>query len=203
MDIESYPSEAAARHPWQNSDCRVAVGLAVLLFAMSYFFGSLDKLAVPFLHQHLGAEYYNIGRALADGRGFSDPFAESTGPTAWMPPLFPLLIAALLRSTGSKLVTAQICLFLANVSMVFVGTVIYSIGRRCRRHISALFGVAVYIIWIAVFRYWFFLLTQDIWITSTAVAWLVILVYRRALVGGKDQLSWDFLVDCARPRAPR
>src|SRR5690348_4535505 len=40
-------------------------------------------------HQHLGGEYFNIAQAIVDGRGFADPFGERTGPTAWMPPLFP------------------------------------------------------------------------------------------------------------------
>ena len=31
-------------------------------------------------NHHLGAEYYNIARAMVAGRGFADPFAEQTGP---------------------------------------------------------------------------------------------------------------------------
>jgi len=45
--------------------------------------------------QHLGAEYDSIAKAIRAGRGFSDPFHEPTGPTAWMPPLLPYLMAAL------------------------------------------------------------------------------------------------------------
>src|SRR5689334_4570267 len=45
---------------------------------------------------HLGAEYFNIARSLTAGQGFANPFPEATGPTAWMPPVLPLLLAGLL-----------------------------------------------------------------------------------------------------------
>src|SRR4051812_6020326 len=45
---------------------------------------------------HLGGEYFCIGRSLWRGEGFSNPFHERTGPTAWMPPLLPGYYAALL-----------------------------------------------------------------------------------------------------------
>src|SRR5205823_9577198 len=46
------------------------------------------------MNDHLGAEYMNVARALVAGKGFADPFEEPTGPTAWMPPAFPCLLAA-------------------------------------------------------------------------------------------------------------
>src|SRR5262245_29513481 len=46
--------------------------------------------------RHLGAEYVNIARSLRAGRGFADPFARPTGPTAWMPPALPAVLAGLL-----------------------------------------------------------------------------------------------------------
>ncbi|WP_235034196.1 DUF1559 family PulG-like putative transporter [Roseiconus lacunae] len=44
---------------------------------------------------HLGAEYDTIAQAVRSGRGFSDPFHEQTGPTAWMPPILVYLTAGL------------------------------------------------------------------------------------------------------------
>ena len=42
---------------------------------------------------HLGAEYLNIAQALRAGRGYADPFRAETGPTAWMPPVLPTILA--------------------------------------------------------------------------------------------------------------
>ena len=47
-----------------------------------------------------GFEMGRIGRSLAQGQGFSNPFNETTGPTAWEPPLYPFLIAGVFRVFG-------------------------------------------------------------------------------------------------------
>ena len=50
---------------------------------------------IPFLF-----ESGNIAHSLAVGAGFSSPFRVNTGPTAWMPPIYPLLLAGVFRIFG-------------------------------------------------------------------------------------------------------
>src|SRR6204780_3276290 len=45
---------------------------------------------VPFLF-----ESGNIAHSLAVGNGFSSPFRVDTGPTAWLPPIYPLLLVGI------------------------------------------------------------------------------------------------------------
>src|SRR5207248_7161169 len=47
-------------------------------------------------NNHLGAEYFNIAKAMVAGEGFANPFGIQTGPTAWMPPVLPTILAGLL-----------------------------------------------------------------------------------------------------------
>lgn len=47
-----------------------------------------------------GFETTAVARALAAGRGFSDPFDVSTGPTAHLAPLYPALLGGILRAFG-------------------------------------------------------------------------------------------------------
>jgi hypothetical protein len=42
----------------------------------------------------------NIACALATGKGFSSPFRRETGPTAWLTPVYPLLVAGVFRIFG-------------------------------------------------------------------------------------------------------
>jgi hypothetical protein len=42
----------------------------------------------------------SIGSALAKGKGFSSPFGGDTGPTAWLTPVYPLLVAGVFRVFG-------------------------------------------------------------------------------------------------------
>jgi 4-amino-4-deoxy-L-arabinose transferase-like glycosyltransferase len=50
---------------------------------------------VPFLN-----ETGNIAYSLAAGRGFSSPYWQETGPTAWLTPVYPVLVAAIFKIFG-------------------------------------------------------------------------------------------------------
>jgi hypothetical protein len=43
----------------------------------------------------------NIAYALAQGKGFSNVFRTETGPTAWLAPVYPLLVAAMFKVFGT------------------------------------------------------------------------------------------------------
>jgi len=80
----------------------VIVLVALLLrvgFAWDYVGqNSRQALAVlPFLQ-----ESGNIAASLAGGHGFSSPFRIETGPTAWMPPAYPWLLAGIFRVFGVR-----------------------------------------------------------------------------------------------------
>ena len=68
--------------------------LAYILIAHTYKFKTTDD------NFGFGFEMGRIGRSLAQGRGFSNPFHGVTGPTAWEPPLYPFLIAAVFKVFG-------------------------------------------------------------------------------------------------------
>ena len=55
-----------------------------------------DLLAPASFAQETGS----IAYALATGKGFSSPFRKETGPTAWLTPVYPLLVAGVFRVFG-------------------------------------------------------------------------------------------------------
>jgi hypothetical protein len=52
---------------------------------------------IPFLQ-----EAGNIAASLATGHGFSSPFRVETGPSAWMAPVYPVLLAGIFRIFGVR-----------------------------------------------------------------------------------------------------
>src|SRR5262245_9881664 len=44
----------------------------------------------------LGGEYFNMARSLRAGEGFAHPFDQPSGPTAWQPPVLPVILATVL-----------------------------------------------------------------------------------------------------------
>jgi hypothetical protein len=55
-----------------------------------------DVLAPVSFAQETGS----IAQSLAAGKGFSSPFGKDTGPTAWLTPVYPLLVAGVFRVFG-------------------------------------------------------------------------------------------------------
>jgi 4-amino-4-deoxy-L-arabinose transferase-like glycosyltransferase len=47
-----------------------------------------------------GFEMGRVGRSVALGQGFSNPYGGNTGPTAWEPPLYPYLIGGVFKVLG-------------------------------------------------------------------------------------------------------
>lgn len=83
-------------------------------------------------HFEFGWEMGRIARALATGHGFADPFKGHTGPTAWVTPLYPLLMAFVFRLTGVYTPTsAWILLTLNSLFSALTVFPIAAIARRC------------------------------------------------------------------------
>lgn len=73
----------------------------------------------------------SIGRSLAIGEGFSSPFERHSGPTAILPPVYPLLVAGVFRIFGVQSATAFYVLVLLNITFATVTVIpLYEAGRN-------------------------------------------------------------------------
>jgi hypothetical protein len=83
-------------------------------------------------HFEFGWEMGRIARALATGHGFANPFNGASGPTAWTPPLYPLLLAGVFRLFGVYTrASGWVILTLNSVFSAATAPAIYRIARRC------------------------------------------------------------------------
>ena len=88
---------------------------------------SRQALAVlPFLQ-----ESGNIAASLASGHGFSSPFRIETGPTAWMPPVYPWLLAGIFRVFGVRTYDSFLAAVTLNIlCSAFTCVPIFFAGKR-------------------------------------------------------------------------
>lgn len=121
-----------------------------------------------------GWEMGRIGRAIATGRGFADPFGLPTGPTAWEPPLYPYLIAGVFGLTGVYTnASALVLLTLNSVFSALTCIPIFLIAKQCFNE-----KVAVWAAWMwAVLPFVMFYSTRWIWETSIAALLLTVLFW--------------------------
>jgi len=107
----------------------VSVALVLRLGYLIHYTDEHPKQAVsviPFLF-----ESGNIAYSLAMGHEFSSPFRVETGPTAWLPPVYPLLLAGVFHFFGAFTFHAYIAAALLNICFVTLACVpIYFIGKR-------------------------------------------------------------------------
>ena len=150
----------------------LALRLGIIVIGHTYKFKTLDD------NFSFGWEMGRIGRALATGQGFSNPFNEPTGPTAWEPPLYPFLIAGVFRLFG--VYTYASALVLLTINSIFSALTclpIFLIARRCCNE-----TVAIWTAWLWALlpnvTYW---CTRWVWETSLA-ALLLALLFWLALV---------------------
>ena len=134
----------------------------------------------------IGAETGRLARALAAGEGFSSPLSINTGPSAWMTPLYPLLLAGVFKVFGifswlSFLVIAAINCLLSSLTAWSV----YAVARKA-------FGPSVAITagWL-----WVFMLTSIfysvVWVWDTALSALIfsLILLATTYIWGSDRAA--------------
>src|SRR5882672_2186391 len=145
-----------------------ALRLGYILIAHTYKFKPQDN------NFSFGWEMGRIGRAIATGRGFADPFDGQTGPTAWEPPLYPYLIAGVFKLAGvysdaSALLLLSINSFFSALTCIPV----FLIDRKCFSE-----KVAVWTSWMwALLPSAMFWSTRSVWETSLAALLLAVIFW--------------------------
>jgi hypothetical protein len=110
---------------------------AAFLVRMAYLTLAHTYRIRPFPnHFEYGWEMGRIARALVTGHGYADPFEGHTGPTAWVTPLYPLLIAFVFKLTG--IYTAASAWVLLTLNSLFSALTVYPIAAIARRSFVAL-----------------------------------------------------------------
>jgi hypothetical protein len=179
---------------------QVALVLTLVVFVLSFYF-TRDRIRTEEL-RHLGAEYYNVARALVDGRGYADPFGEATGPTAWMPPLYCLVLAGLSWLLQTKTAVAIAIIGLQDLTLIGIGVGVYAVARRRATRISPLVSLGLYVVWVALFHYWFFILTTDIWLIAGLAMLMVLAVTAWLESGTLPAARWGLLAGVATLVSP-
>jgi len=138
-------------------------------------------------HFQFGWEAGRIARALVTGYGYSDPFANAflahTGPTAWLPPLYPLLMAAIFRLFGVyTLKSAWVLLVIQSVFSAATALATWEIAARCFSRRVALWSAWLWALYPAAMQYavrW----PWEMTLTPTLFSFVLVLALRLRSVG--------------------
>jgi 4-amino-4-deoxy-L-arabinose transferase-like glycosyltransferase len=140
---------------------------ALITIGHTYRFKNIDN------NFSFGWEMGRIGRSLAEGQGFANPFNEPTGPTAWEPPLYPFLVAGVFKLTGVYTHASAIVLLSINsLSSALTCVPIFLMARKSFAEKLAVWSGWLWALLPSV-MYW---CTRWVWETSLA-AFLLALIF--------------------------
>lgn len=170
------------------------VRIALILYFRYYDFSATQTAVSESVHapdavRHFpfafGYETGAVAYSLATGHGFSSPFAGSTGPTAWLAPLYPAMCALVFKIFGSFTLTSGFVILALN--SLFAALNCIPICRIGELTVGRKVGLWSGWIWAAgiVFMYWD---TNWIWDVSLSTL-LLSMLFLQSLRLAKDP-SW-------------
>lgn len=100
-----------------RASARSLLGMVLIALALRLFFSAL--LYSRFLdparnHWLFGDEAGQIATSIYTGHGFSSPFFVPTGPTAWLPPIYPYLMVACMKLFGGYTAASAFAILACN-----------------------------------------------------------------------------------------
>jgi 4-amino-4-deoxy-L-arabinose transferase-like glycosyltransferase len=103
----------------------LAIRLVVMVFLLP------EQLDPSRDHWHFGYETGRIARSIVEGRGFSNPLFAETGPTAWMTPVYPYIVAGVFKVFGVYTKASAVVLLSLNaLTSALTCIPIFFIARR-------------------------------------------------------------------------
>jgi 4-amino-4-deoxy-L-arabinose transferase-like glycosyltransferase len=156
----------------------VVVALALRVAVMLYMYPvQLDPARD---HWPFGYETGQIARSIAEGHGFSSPLFADTGPTAWMTPIYPYILAGVFKVFGvfTKTSALVILSFNALTSALTCLPIFFfarkSFSERAGEWAGWIWAIFPYSVYWPVERIW------DTWLVTLLLAILFCLALRLA-----------------------
>jgi len=182
-------STPGLRLPWRMFWVGLAIRVLYITLARSYHLRPLED------HFQFGWEIGRIARALVTGFGYADPFTGHTGPTAWSPPLYPLLLAGVFKVFGIYTpLSAWAILTINSIFSAAIAPAVYEIATRCYAPTislspgrnTALWSGWLWALYPAAMQY----AVHWIWemsVTTCLFAWVLVIALRVRGIGGKSE----------------
>jgi hypothetical protein len=120
------PRGVTFRAPWALFWAGFVVRVLCVLIGHTYHVRVRDD------HWEFGYEAGRLARSLVTGHGYSNPFNGVSGPSAWLPPLFPLIMAAAFKVFGVYSRASVIAVMVVDsVFSALISPAVWEMGARC------------------------------------------------------------------------
>ena len=169
------PDAAEKKHLWQSPLAIFFVALALRLVAVSLFYRSTWNEYED--HLYFGFETGRIARSIAEGHGFGNPLSVPTGPTAWLTPVYPYLVATVFKLLG--VYSKASALVILTLNSLFSALICFPLFHAAKRSFGRSVAVTACWLW-TLFPYFIYIPAGFVWDTCLG-ALLVAMLFLLAL----------------------
>jgi hypothetical protein len=121
-------------------------------------------------NDHLGAEYFCIAKSLVAGEGFSSPFREKTGPTAWMPPILAAVLAGLLvLCDGNQNLVMTLVIIAQTGTLILTGVLVVTLAWKTTQRLPVAVAAGLFLVGVMGDFHLWYQQTHDCWIILLAM----------------------------------
>ena len=152
----------------------VLVALAIRMIVVVVYYRELPD--ADQLFEQFGWETGWVARSLASGHGFSSPFFPTSGPTAFVPPLYPFILSCIFRLFGIySLLSAFTILTFNSICSALTSVAVYwsargTTGARGARIAAWVWAFYPFAIYFSAHRVWEYSLTTLLFATCLCFA---------------------------------
>jgi hypothetical protein len=137
--MRSAPSLSLQPATWRSLLKMVLLSFVIQIAAIGIFHQYRFRATED--HFAFGWEMGRVARSIALGQGFSNPYGDSTGPTAWEPPLYPFLMGGVFKIFGVySTASAWVLLGINSFFSALMCVPIFFIARRVLGERHALYA---------------------------------------------------------------
>jgi hypothetical protein len=152
----------------------------------------VKKIVPNTVVNYYGGEYGAVGAALAQGRGFSDPFSIGSGATAWVSPLLSAIIGLIFYITSFKITVSYWILHFIKISSLGFGAgLIWAVLQKSNRGFASVCYLWMIILYY-IHNYDLLYLFHDEWLIFLLISLAFRAWYKRAALSGQIVLIIAF-----------
>lgn len=168
---------------FHNYILMVVVALAIRLPVVAFLYP--ERLNPDRDHWRFAGETGRIARSILQGRGFSSPLYADTGPTAWMTPLYPLLLAGVFKVFGIYTKASAIAMLsLDSFFSALTCIPVFLIARKAFGDRAAAIGGWTW----AFFPYAIYFSADFIWATTLTTLLVAVIFLAALYLEGDDRM---------------
>ncbi len=165
-----------------------ALRVAVMLWTKAYLFPPTAPITDPEREGwYFGYEIGRVARSIAEGHGFASPFHGNTGPTAWLAPVYPYMLAGVFRVFGIYSPASGIAILTFNSLCAALTCVpMYLIAQRTLGRRAALWSAWTW----ALLPMFFAIPVKWAWETSFSTLLFMLALLLTQRLGESDWRAW-------------